>query len=286
MAIETTPTLMDQWQATADDRFNFGKQAYLDAIGDLSKASAAGDIASQFDANVAGGLYNAAQYTASRVPKFDAMQDAYAADAQNYNSAARQKQVGDEAAAGISKQFSSVQDQGNRQLERKGINPFSGRSLAMNGQLGIAKAAATAGAANQARADLERVADERKRTAIGYGQNLTSQAGNLAQSAALVGNSAVSAAQVPLTNRLNYIGGISNIYGNANTNYGDIWKATNLTASDQARLNAASDAQDSADQSALISGIAGIASKYVGTNSGADAVTEFVSGLFKEPSWA
>lgn len=261
------------WQKATDDQFDFGKKAYLDAIPDLATANATATGAAQLQGGVAADQARLAKSLASRVGKFAGMQDQYAQDAADLAKPENQAKVAGEAVAGVTQQFKNLRDQNTRQLMRTGVNPNSGRALALGNQLGMAEAVARAGSAAKARNDLSVVADDRQKTAIGFGSNLPGQSTSAAQQAGYLGNTAVESAKAPLANRLNFAGGISNIYGNAQTGYGNLWKSQNLSAEEQAKLDSSED-----------SNMWGALGSIVGSKGGSDLISkgvDWISNLFQ-----
>jgi hypothetical protein len=275
MAAETQ---LANWQNAVDNRLDFGKAAYLEAAPDLANANAASEGVAKLQGGVAGIQGKLSSDLAGRVDKFSDLQDQYSGDAFGYNSADRQAQVSGKAMADVASQFDNTQQQSQRQLSRMGVNPSSGRQLALTNQLGIAKASASAGAASKARQDLESVANERQKTAIGFGANLPSQSAQAAQMAASAGNSAVNSATAPLTNRLAFAGGVSNIYGDSAAGNADMWRAQNLTASQAAALSADAQARADANDSNWLSAVGSIA----GSKAGGDLIS---SGVKAISSW-
>lgn len=78
------------------------------------------------------------------------LQDQMVKDAEGFNTAERQQQLRGEAYADVNTAFSNARDQGQRTMSRMGVNPNSGRALAMNNQASLAQAAALAGASQKA----------------------------------------------------------------------------------------------------------------------------------------
>jgi hypothetical protein len=79
------------------------------------------------------------------------LQDTQISDARTFNTQQRQDELAGAAIGDVTQGFSSARGQQNRGLARMGIDPNSGRSLAMGNQMSIAQAAAQAGAANKTR---------------------------------------------------------------------------------------------------------------------------------------
>lgn len=270
---DTTDSNLSNWLGAIQNQYNFGTQAYLDAAPSLMTANDAATGIAKLQANTALDQAALSSNLTDRMGTFNDMQDAYAKDAFGYNSAERQQRVSDKAMADVEKQFGDVQGQSNRDLSRRGVNPSSGRSLALSNQLGISKAAAMAGAANKARQDLETTANDRQKTAINFGANLPGQATSAAQTAAYVGNAASSNASAPVKNLLDFAGGLSNVYGNAASGYKGLYTTLNLSAADQARIAAADAANQQAQDSAYLQAIGG----FLGSKTGDKVVDKVLS---------
>ncbi len=263
---------LTNWQNATDNRFDFGKNAYLEAIPDLAQANAMAGAVSGMQAGISAGQADLAKNLSARTDVFSGLQDQYAKDAFGYNSADRQEQVAGKAMADVSQKFSDTQGQAQRQMNRMGVNPSSGRSLAMSNQLGIANASAQAAAANKALMDLDNTANDRQQKAIAMGANVPGQATNAAQMASYTGNSAMLSAAQPYTNKINFAGGISNLYGNAATGYGDLYKTQN-------NINTANTTADNAEDAAWLGAIGSIAGSKAGGNL-IDKGIDLVSGWF------
>lgn len=86
-----------------------------------------------------------------RREKLSGLQDSMLADAAEFDTEGRAKELAGQATADVNRGFSSVREQSGRAMARMGVNPSSGRALAMNNQTSIAQAAAMAGASTNAR---------------------------------------------------------------------------------------------------------------------------------------
>lgn len=99
--------------------------------------------------------YNQSQedrtYSLERRGQLTGLQDTMLADAKSFNLGERTNQMLGEASADVNSAFSSARDQQSRGLSRMGVNPNSGKALAMGNQTSIAQAAAQAGAASKTR---------------------------------------------------------------------------------------------------------------------------------------
>lgn len=79
------------------------------------------------------------------------VQDTQIADAKDFNTEGRADELAGLAGADVTQAFSNARDQNARSMARMGVNPGSGRALAMGNQTAIAQAAALAGASTNAR---------------------------------------------------------------------------------------------------------------------------------------
>ena len=270
-------TDLSNWQDATRDQMAFGKNAYLEAIPDLSYSMGASRAIGGLQSRAAMDQMMLSGNLAKRRGQFDGMEDAYSKTAMETNSAGNQQRVANEASAGVAQQFGNLKQQGDRSMARMGVNPSSGRAAAMSNQMAIAQAAATVGAQSKARNDLDVLADSRQRTAIGFGSPLVAQSMSATQNANAIGNSAIKSANNPLESRLNFAGGISNMYGNAANGYKDLWQSQNLTASQQANLNSSNADRDSGEQNAFIGAIGSITGKLASTKAGEEFLTGLIS---------
>lgn len=130
-----------------------------DAIQAIMKQSA--DLAPvqkeqlQFGLDSSKTAYNQSQedrtWMLNRRGSLSGLQDTLVKDASDFNTAARTDQLVGEAQADVASGFSSARDQQTRAMSRMGVNPNSGKALAIGNQTTIAQAAATAGVSNKAR---------------------------------------------------------------------------------------------------------------------------------------
>ena len=112
-------------------------------------------------------------------------------DANEFDSPERKERMAGEAGADVTRGYQGALEQNQRQMERMGINPNSGRFAAQNNATGIAQAKDTAGAMNKARRDTELQGMAMRQNAAQFGRNMPTT-GIAADSAALnAGNSGV-----------------------------------------------------------------------------------------------
>lgn len=153
-------------------------------------------------------------------------------DATSWDSDANRADARGKAAAGTQQQFDAAQGQQGRQLAAMGVNPNSGKFMALNNQLLAQKALGTASAANGA--------DEARRV---QGAQMRLQAGNLASGmpaqamsfAGQAGSMGASASGIGATNLNNAMGmqsqmmggygGAANIFGSGASGYNNAFNS-------------------------------------------------------------
>lgn len=109
----------------------------------------------QFGLETAKTAYDNAQadraYSLERRGKLSDQQDQLIQDAADFNSETKQAELAAAAGADVNKAFSNTEAQQSRNLTRMGVNPGSGKFAVASNQVGLAKAAALAGATNNSR---------------------------------------------------------------------------------------------------------------------------------------
>lgn len=123
---------------------------------------------------------------------FRPMEEKIVADAQNYDTDARREDKASQAVADVGMQSEVARQSNVRQMQRMGVNPNSGKMLAIGNQMALSEATAKAGAANTARSNVEIQGYARKMDAANLGRNLASNQATSAGVALNAGNSAVN----------------------------------------------------------------------------------------------
>lgn len=83
--------------------------------------------------------------------KLSTVQDGMATEAATFNTEDKRNELAGQAMGDVNQAAANAREQSARNLSRMGVNPNSGRALAMNNQIEMAQAAALAGAGNNAR---------------------------------------------------------------------------------------------------------------------------------------
>lgn len=87
----------------------------------------------------------------NRRQKLSGLQDTLVNDSAKFNTEDRANELAGQASADVNQGFSSAREQSGRAMARMGVNPSSGRALAMSNQTAIAQAGALASASTNAR---------------------------------------------------------------------------------------------------------------------------------------
>lgn len=90
-------------------------------------------------------------YSLERRGELTALQDRMIGDANSFNTEAKGEQYAAQATADVGMQAEMARQAQTRGLQRMGVNPGSGKMLAMQSQMGLSEAAAKAGAVNKVR---------------------------------------------------------------------------------------------------------------------------------------
>lgn len=103
---------------------------------------------------------------------FAPVEERMVADANQFDSQERQGRMAAEAGADIARGYQGALASNQRQMERMGVNPNSGRFVAITNETNLAKARDTAGAMNKARRDTELQAMAMREGAAKFGRNM------------------------------------------------------------------------------------------------------------------
>lgn len=182
------------------ETLDFYKQQYADSKPyQQAQAKAASEVSTAQLASMRQNDAIAKDYYDYQTGTFRPLEQGMVSDAHNYDTAARRDAKAAGAVADVGMQAELARQSQTRGMQRMGVNPSSGKMLALQGQMGLSEAAAKAGAANQARDAVELQGYARKMDAVSLGRGL---AGNQATSAGVAlnaGNSAVNNATTPIT---------------------------------------------------------------------------------------
>lgn len=143
-------------------------------------------------------------------------------DANEFDSDERKDRMASEAGADVSRSYEGALDSNQRQMERMGVNPNSGRFAALTNETNLAKAKDTAGAMNQARRGTEMQGIALRTGAAQFGRNMPNTgiaADSMALNAGTHGvNSMAAGSQIRSQNMAgaqNWFGGAGSLYGSS-----------------------------------------------------------------------
>jgi hypothetical protein len=123
---------------------------------------------------------------------FRPLEQGIVADAQTYDTGQRRDSASAAAISSVGQQAEIARESQARNMARSGVNPGSGKMLAMQNQMGIQEAAAKAGAGTQARNNVEIQGYGRKMDAANLGRNLASNQATSAGIALNQGNASAA----------------------------------------------------------------------------------------------
>ena len=250
----------------AKDALDWYKQAFTDQA--PLRQQAADKALAVSDAQLASMKQNDAisnDYWNYQKDTFRPLEGKIIADAQSFDSPERQNQNAAKATADVQQAFDSSQGQMQRSLERRGVNPSSGAALALNNQMSMQRATASAGASNKARTDTELQGYARKMDAANLGRNLASNQATSAGVAMTAGNNAVNNAGIPLTqaqSATNMAGQGFNTAIQGNNSAGSIYGQV---------------AQLENQDSGIWGALGGVAGQFAGSAAGSTAIASFLS---------
>lgn len=157
-------------------------------------------------------------YALERRGQLTGLQDKMISDAKGFDSGARGTELANQAQADVGQQFASSRQQMGRNMARMGINPNSGKSLAINSEMGGSEATARAGvssaARESARAEGYAMTDRASNALAGY----PSMGMGTTGAAAGFGASGVGLANASLAGRNSGYGSAAQVAGQMGTN--------------------------------------------------------------------
>lgn len=213
--------------ALSKESLEFYKQVYAEQAPMRDKAAATAQAVA--DAQLSSMKQNDAiskDYNDYAKTTFRPLEQSIVTDANNYDTTARREDKAGQAVADIGMQAEIARQANTRQMQRMGVNPNSGKMLAVGNQMALSEAVAKAGAANKARTDVETIGAAKKMDAASLGRNLASNQATSAGISINAGNSAVANSGVPLTQSIQSAGMMGNGFTtavNANNGAGQIF---------------------------------------------------------------
>ena len=157
-------------------------------------------------------------------------------ETENFDEASRRLELGQQAAADVSRAYSAAGDQQRRQVSRMGVNPLSGKALMADQGVELDEAAARAQAGRQVSEAARAEGLQLDKAAVGMLAGFPQMASQLSPNSARLGWGALDAANTGVSGLMsNYTTGaaLNDAVGkNAAGMYGqqsDIWGKTNVS---------------------------------------------------------
>ncbi len=167
---------------------------------------------------------------------FQPLQERLVNEAQGYDTTARREAAAAQARAGVESSMGAAQQGLQRSLLRMGVQPGSGRSLALQQDAALAKGAAIAGASSKAVKDVEQQGYARRMDAAGMGMGVLGNQATQQQIASNTGSAAVGSSSAANAAGMSGAGLMSQGFGmglqgfgQAGSLYGQAGSLTNQT---------------------------------------------------------
>ncbi len=136
-------------------------------------------------------------------------------EAQEYDTPERRAAEAAAATSDVERNVAAQRGATMREMERAGVNPASGKVMALQGGMDIAAARAKAGAANQASKAVETIGYARKSDAVNLGRGIASSQATNAAMASSMGSAAMGTQQQAMATRQASNQGLSQGYAAA-----------------------------------------------------------------------
>lgn len=185
--------------ALSQEQLNWAKQVYADEAPDRENATRIANEAADVNLEQMRQQTRITQqsnddYNATYRP----LEQGIVADARAYDTPEKRAAEAAAASSDVEKQIAAQRGATMREMERAGVNPASGKTLAMQGSMDLGAAKAKAGAANSASKAVETVGYARRMDAANLGRNIASSQGTTAGLAMQAGQAASGSAAAGL----------------------------------------------------------------------------------------
>lgn len=174
------------------------------------------------------------------------LEQSLVADAQNYDTPEKRAAAAAAASADVERGIAAQRGATAREMERAGVNPASGKAMAVQSTMDLGAAKMKAGAANAASKAVEQIGYARKMDAANLGRNIASTQGTTAALAQQQGAGALAAQQSILASgqagnanmQATYQGAQQGLAGSGAT-YGRVGASADAAASNRSSNTAA-----------------------------------------------
>lgn len=256
-----------QQAALSKEQLDWAKSIYAETAPDRADATRRANLVS--DAQLGAMADQTAltkDYTDYNKNTFRPLEQGIVADAAGYDTAARRDDAAAKAGASVETNLAAQRGITTRAQQRMGINPGSGKALAIDNQLSIQGAALHAGAENTARTQVETIGAAKKMDAASLGRNLPANQATSAGLALTAGNSAVANGAMS---------GNINAQGNAIMTGGYAGAQSGLSGAANTYGNIASIQQKAGDNSGLWGALGAVGGAFAGSEAGSAALLAF-----------
>lgn len=187
---------------TSQEALDWYKQIYAEGAGDRATATETAQKTAEAQLGLSQQALTQQQQDRQRyLSEFQPIEDKIVADAQGYDTPQRREDAARQAMADTQIALNNARESSARAMERRGVMPGSGASLALSGSMDLGAAKALAGAANTARQRVETVGAAKMADAAALGRGVITDQATQAQIGLSSGNSAVGNANMPNTIR-------------------------------------------------------------------------------------
>lgn len=258
-----------QQASLSKEQLDWSKQIYAETAPDRADATRRANLVS--DAQLSAMSDQAAltkDYADYNKNTFRPLEQGIVADAAGYDTPQRQADAAAKAGASVEQNMASQRGITTRAQQRMGVNPGSGKALAMDNQMAIQGAALSAGAQNTARTQIETVGQARKMDAASLGRNMAANQATSAGLAVTQGNSAAANGAMS---------GNINAQGNAIMNSGYSGAQSGLANAASTYGSIAGLQMKAGDNSALYGALGSAAGAYFGGPAGS-AIGKNIAG--------
>jgi len=183
------------------------------------------------------------------------LEQSMAAEASSYDTPERRAAAADAATSDVERNLAAQRMATQREMERSGVNPASGKSMAMQGTMDLGAARLKAGAGTQAMRNVETIGAAKKADAVNLGRGISSSQATNAAMALQQGNSGIANSNNALNSASAGASGMQQGYAGAQSGLNSSAATFGNIAGQQQSANNAS----ASNTNAAIGGIAAVA---------------------------
>lgn len=214
--------------AAGDEAAQLGRDQFDWYKNEYERTRPQREATAALDARIADQQYQGMQYAMEQARELDQrrrgtfqpLEDKLIAEANAFDTDAKREELAGEAMADVNQAFSSARGQQTRALARQGVDPGSGRALAIGQQGATAQALELARAGTQTRKQARAEGQALKMDAIGLGKGVIGNQATMQQIAQQGGNAAVNAGSAGVNVNNSGAGLMQAGFGSAMQGYG------------------------------------------------------------------